>query len=119
MGEMQIIGAVADRVMEQLTAGLEREFGRGAGAALAALFLKAEEADWLWDARVEERWLGAFESDGEDGVELDRIAILGRLDGRWFTATLIVDGEGAPHGLMARRDFKGRRGARSAFLVNR
>jgi hypothetical protein len=92
MTMFQPIGQAADRVMAALVSGLEIEFGRGAGAALAARFLAAEEADFHWDARVSERWLGSHESLDDDDVELDGVAIVGRLDGKWFAATCIVDG---------------------------
>jgi hypothetical protein len=117
MTMFQTISAASDRVVATLMAGLEIEFGRGAGEALAARFLEAEESDFLWDARASERWLGAYRAqDGED-VELDRVAIMGRLDGRWFVAVSIVDGDGNPHGLLGRRDFGSERQARTAFAV--
>ncbi|MFN3795930.1 MAG: hypothetical protein ACK4S5_00420 [Sphingobium yanoikuyae] len=47
-----------DKVVSALVAGLEREFGRGAAEGLARHFLEAEEVDFRWDARSEERWLG-------------------------------------------------------------
>jgi hypothetical protein len=72
---------VVDRVMAALVSGLELEFGRGAGEALAHRFLDAEEADFRWDARVEERWIATYEDIDDDGLALDRIAICGRLDG--------------------------------------
>jgi hypothetical protein len=103
---------VVDRVTAALVAGLEIEFGRGAGEALAPRFLKAEEADFYWEARVTERWLGAYESQDDGEFELDRIAILGTLDGRWFTAAMIVDGEGAPHGTLGQRTYRSERLAR-------
>jgi hypothetical protein len=115
MTMFQTIGSASDRVMATLVAGLEIEFGRGAGEALAARFLEAEESDFLWDARASERWLGAYQAQGEDDFELDRVAIVGRLDGRWFVAVSIVDGDGNPHGLMGRRDFGSERQAREAF----
>lgn len=115
MDDFQNIGTASQDVMARLTAGLELEFGRGAGEALAARFLAAEESDFLWDARMEERWIGAFGHDEEEDLELDKIAICGRLDGRWFVAVSIVDGEGMPHGLMGRREFRSGRAARAAF----
>ena len=106
----------SDRVTtEALIAGLEIEFGRGAGAALAERFLAAEEADFCWDARDQERWLGAYESVEGDGFELDRVAIVGRLKGRWFVAQMIVDGEGCAHGMLGRREFGSERAARKAL----
>lgn len=121
MTYVQSIGAasarVTDRVMAALISGLEIEFGRGAGEALAHRFLEAEEVDFHWDARAQERWIGVYHGDAEDGVELDRIRIFGTLDGRWFVATMIVDGDGNAHGMMGKRSFKRRREAEEAFII--
>lgn len=105
----------ADRVMAALVSGLELEFGRGAGAALAHRFLKAEEPEFHWEARIEERWIGAYPNRDEDDVELDRVRIVGRLDGRWFVAVMIVDGDGNAHGMLGKRSFRGRSEALKAF----
>src|SRR3546814_2600362 len=93
MSMMQSVGMASDRVMAALVSGLEIEFGRGAGEALAQRFLEAEEIDFHWDAREQERWIGTYESDGDEDFELDRVAIVGRLDGQWFVAMMIVDGD--------------------------
>jgi hypothetical protein len=116
MDMYQSIGTASDRVVETLVAGLELEFGRGAGEALAHRFLQAEDMDFRWDARLEERWLGAYESPHDDDLELDRIAICGQLDGRWFSATMLVDGDGQPHGMTGCRRFRSRVRAREAML---
>ncbi|WP_245661867.1 hypothetical protein [Sphingomonas pruni] len=115
MTMIQPISAASDRVMGALIAGLELEFGRGAAEALADRFIAAEECDFCWDARVEERWLGAYSADVEDDFELDRIAILGRLDGRWLVAVVIVDGDEMAHGMMGKRAFRSRKAARIAY----
>ncbi|HEY9578494.1 MAG TPA: hypothetical protein VIR65_01380 [Rhizorhapis sp.] len=107
---------VVYRVMKALVAGLELEFGRGAGKALAGRFLEAEEVDFRWEARVEERWLGAYDSIDDEDVELDRIVCLGRLDGKWFCATMLVDGDGRAHGMMGCRQFRSLVLARDAML---
>ena len=107
---------VVDRVVEALVAGLELEFGRGAGEALAHRFLEAEEADFHWDARIEERWIGAYEGADDGDFELDRIAICGRLDGRWFCATMLVDGDGNAQGMMGCRQFGSLVRARDAMV---
>lgn len=121
MTMFQPIAKSAERMMATLVAGLELEFGRGAGEALAARFIAAEECDFTWDARSEERWLGmvedASEEDGAGAYELDRVAIFGRFDGRWFAAICIVDGEGRAHGMIGRRCFIGQEAARSAFAA--
>lgn len=116
MAVIQPISVASDRVMAALVAGLELEFGRGAGEALAARFLEAEEVDFRWDARVHERWLGSYHTlDGDDEVELDRVRIMGRLDGKWFVATMIVDGEGNAHGMLGCRKFGSAKTALAAF----
>lgn len=117
MTMFQPIGAASDRVVATLIAGLEFEFGRGAGEALAQRFLEAEESDFLWDARVSERWLGAYQAQDEEDFELDRVAIIGRLDGRWFVAVSIIDGDGNAQGLMGRRSFRSESRAREAFAA--
>ncbi len=116
MGMSQSIGTASDRVISMLIAGLEIEFGRGAGEALAHRFLEAEETDFLWDARIEERWLGSYESIEDDDLELDRIAICGRLDGCWFASVMLVDGDGMAHGTMGKRFCRSRRSAHEAMV---
>ena len=117
MTMFQPISGASDRVMRALIAGLELEFGRGAAEGLAQRFLAAEESDFCWDARVEERWLGAYATQDDSDLELDRVAICGRLDGRWFVAISIVDGDGMQHGMMARRTFPSRKSALKAFAT--
>lgn len=117
MSMIQSIGSVSDRVMAALVAGLEIEFGRGAGEALAHRFLEAEEVDFHWDARVGERWIGTYESADDDDLELDRIAIFGQLDGRWFVGVMIVDGDGNAHGMTGKRTFQRREDAETAFAI--
>lgn len=109
MTAFQPISVASERVVSALIAGLEIEFGRGAGEALAHRFLEAEEVDFHWDARIEERWIGQYASADDDEIELDRVRIVGRLDGRWFVAVMIVDGDGNAHGMMGKRRL-GRRG---------
>ena len=115
MAQLQSISTASDRVMAALVAGLQIEFGRGVGEALAHRFLEAEESDFHWDARVEERWISRYESDGDDDFELDRIEILGMLDGKWFVAMMIVDGDGNAHGMLGYRSFASERTARKAY----
>lgn len=115
MAQVQSISAAADRVVAALISGLELEFGRGAGEALAHRFLEAEEVEFHWDARVEERWIGTYEGAGENEIELDRVRVLGCLDGEWFVAVMIIDGEGNAHGMMGLRKFRRRGDAVRAF----
>ena len=113
MGMFQSIGTASDRVYQALLAGLELEFGHDAGEALARRFLEAEDSDFLWDARAEERWLGRY-FGVEEEIELDRIAICGRLDGRWYMSVMLVDGDGSPHGTLGRLFFRSHKKAREA-----
>lgn len=117
MTMFQPVSGASDRVMAALVAGLELEFGRGAAEALAGRFIAAEECDFTWDARIEERWLGAYQSLEDGDIELDRVAILGRLDGRWIVAVCIVDGDGSAHGMIGRRSFSKAQAARKAFVT--
>jgi len=115
MGMFQPISAASDCVMAALVSGLEIEFGHGVGEALAHRFLGAEETEFLWDARDMERWIGAYESVDDDEIDLDRVRVFGRLDGKWFVATMIVDGDGNPHGLIGKREFGRQHQALAAF----
>lgn len=110
------IGTASDRVMTALAAGLDIEFGRGAGEALAHHFLEAEEVDFHWDARASERWIGCYESADDEELELDRIKVFGFLDGIWFVADMIVDGDGNAHAMMGKRSFMRERDAYLAFV---
>jgi hypothetical protein len=114
-GQQQI--RTSDSVMAALVAGLELEFGAGAGRHLAARFLEAEASDFRWAARERERWLGSYESLDEEDVELDRMAILGRSEDRWFVAICIVDGDGEAHGLIGERMFETRIEAERALVA--
>jgi len=115
MTMFQPVGTVADRVMASLSAGLAIEFGTTAGAALAQRFLEAEAPEFHWDARIEERWIGRYEASSDDDVELDRVAIFGSIDGGWFAAVCIVDGDGMAHGMTGRKMARDRWEAMEIF----
>ena len=82
--------------------GLRIEFASDDIEVLAAQFLDAEEDDFRWENRVAERGLGLCEEETQEaGTELDRVAILGCLAGRWYAGIACVDGDGrlwAMHG---------------------
>jgi hypothetical protein len=115
MTQISSISEASDRVMAKLIFGLEIEFGGRAAEGLAQHFLEAEEVDFHWDARQSELWLGAYECQDGDEIELDRILIRGVLDHRWFVATCIVDGDGNPHGMLGCRNFADEKSATEAF----
>lgn len=99
----------------QLIEGLEIEFGSTGIEALADYYLAAEAIDFHWDARICERHLGSYESSDDEGLELDRIAIIGRLKARWYVGCLIVDGDGVAHDMAWLTRFESEAEARCAF----
>lgn len=110
----------ADRVFERLVAGLKVEFGSTAGEGLARVFIDAEAADFYWDARRDVRWLGAYQSfDPDDDDTLERLAVTGCLDGRFYVAVLVVDAYDAVHAMLALRQFDTREAVRQAFAQAR
>ena len=115
MSMIQTIGMASERVLHCLATG-RGIAGRGyVGEIIDRHILAAEEADFHWDARLSERWLGHYFNADDDEIELDRVAIFGRIDGRWFAATSIIDGDGMPHGMINRRTFDTMREAQRAF----
>lgn len=106
-----------NQTLEALVLGVEIEFGAGVSRGQAQRFFEAEECDFLWQARLGERWLGRYESacgedvdDDEGQVELYRIAVLGSTgeagsEDTWYMATIIIDGEREPHGIIANRAY--------------
>ena len=103
-------GAVAARI-----GALETEFG----AILAARMIEAEAVDFLWEARIKERYLGqhfdvCFPPDDED-VELSRVAVLSCFGGEWHAGACLVDGEGLPVDLLWKQSFVDREQAEAAF----
>ena len=116
---MTIISAMPNSGCEALIDALRAEFG----GIFAARILEAEALDFLWQARVSERYLGQqcgseFEFEDVD-LELSRIAILSPLDGRWHVAMSLVDGEGAAVELLWKRTFHARSEAEIAFMQAR
>ena len=90
---------------DALVEGLRAEFG----ALQAERIIEAEAADFLWEARVQERYLGqhldAFLDEETATEDLSRIAFLSLLDGCWHAGICLVDGEGCVVGLCWDRRF--------------
>lgn len=106
----------SDGVFERLVAGLKAEFGNAAGEGLARVFIEAEAADFYWDARRDLRWLGSYECpDPDDDEWLDRVAVTGLMDGRFYVAVLVVDARDRVHALLGLRRFGRRDAADRAF----
>jgi hypothetical protein len=104
MNMMANIGRGCDAAVEALRA----EFG----AVLVERIIEAEAVDFLWEARVQERYIGQAcgldVDDEEASQELSRVAILSVLDGRWYAAMCVVDGEGTAVALLWKRQFERR-----------
>ena len=112
---MTMIPATVNGRCDALVEGLRAEFG----AILTDQILEAEAADYLWEARLKERYLGQHVDvgfcDDEDEMELARVAILSLLGGRWHTASCLVDGEGLAVDLLWKRSFDSREAAAAEF----
>lgn len=111
------IGHIGHDSYRALIAGLEDMFGSAGIEDLAAHVLASERADFHWEARVRERYLGAYESLDGDEEALDRIAIMGLLQGRWFSGIALVDGEGAVHDMTGLCAFECESRAEAAFVM--
>lgn len=116
---MTTISAMANGAFEARIMALEAEFG----AILASRIMEAEAVDFLWEARVKERYLGqhfdvCFEAE-DDETELARVVILSFLGGKWLAGTCLVDGEGRPADLLWKQSFDDHAGAEFAFLKAR
>ena len=102
-----------------LVASLQMEFESSEVCALAARILEGEKAEFHWDARVQERYLGqhlpADLGDDEGGEEHARIAILSFLADRWHAGICLVDGNGCAADLLWLRSFDAREDAAETF----
>lgn len=86
------------------------------GAVFASRILETEAADFHWEARVRERYIGLHSDDDfGTGEELSRIAILSDLGGQWHAGVCLVDGEGCVETLLWLRSFAGLDEAESTF----
>jgi hypothetical protein len=103
----------------RLVEGLQSEFGCNDVAALAERILDSEKAEFHWEARVMERYLGQHLpydcGDEEAAGDLSRMAILSFLAGRWHAGVCIVDGDGCAADLLWLRSFERREDAADAF----
>ena len=103
----------------RLVEGLRIETGCADVGALAERIFEAEKAEFHWDARVRERYLGQhvpldFGEEDAD-AELSRIAILSFVAGRWHAGICLVDNEGCASELLWIRSFAQREDAEETF----
>ena len=86
------------------------------GAIVASRILEAEAADFHWQSRVNERYLGQYLDDAFGcGEELSRIAILSALGGQFHVGVCLADGDGDVETLLWLRTFATQEEAESAF----
>jgi len=93
------------------------------GGVLAERVMEAEAADFLWESRLRERYLGqhihAFDDDESFSEEVSRIAFLSFLDGSWHAGICLVDGEGSALELVWKCTFANCEEAEIAFVQAR
>lgn len=123
---MTIISAIPGRsgdAFARLVEGLRSELGCHDIGALADRIFEAEKADFHWDARLREHYLGQHFpcdfGDADTGDELSRIAILSFLGGRWHAGVCLVDGDGCAVDLLWIRSFDRHEDASEAFARTR
>jgi hypothetical protein len=116
---MNIISTVGMGRCEALVDALRAELG----GVLAERVIEAEAAEFLWESRMRERYLGqhieAILGDEQSSYEVSRIAFLSFLDGRWHAGICLVDGEGAAVELVWKRTFESCEEAEMAFAGTR
>lgn len=113
---MTVISAISAGRADAVLEALRLEFG----GILAGRVLEAEALDFLWEARISERYLGQYLDDifgsGAPDEELSRVAILSVLDGQWHVASCLIDNEGRAVELLWRRSFGSPFEAESEFV---
>jgi hypothetical protein len=76
----------------QLVRDLEIEFGRDGSDAVVERFAEAKLGEFVWDGRIAERDLGAYESEDDDEFEdSERVRTLSIFRSRYRVATCVVD----------------------------
>lgn len=120
---MTIISAIpggSGDVYAELVEGLWTEHECSDIGALADRFFQAERADFHWQARVRDRYLGQhlpLDPCDEDACDdASRIAILSFVGGRWNAGVCLVDGDGCAVDLLWLRSFERHEEAVEAFL---
>lgn len=80
------------------------------GNILSARVIEAEALDFLWEARIRERYLGQEfridEAECEIYEELSRIAFISVLEGCCYAGACLVDGDGEAIQLLWKRSFE-------------
>ena len=116
---MNIISTAGTGRCEALVDALRAELG----GVLAERVIEEEAADFLWESRLRERYLGqhvdAIPDDESMSRDVSRMAFLSFLDGCWHAGICLVDGEGAALELLWNRKFRCSEEAEIAFFEGR
>ena len=100
----------------QLVRDLEIEFGRDGLDAVVEWFAEAELGEFVWDGRIAERDLGAYESLDDDEFEgSSRVRTLSIFRGRYQVATCVVDRSRRLQMMLVMHDFDDLSSAEIAF----
>lgn len=115
MTDLASITAGAHDPFEGLLASLQREFDGAADMPMAREIVAREAVDFHWEARIEAVRLGAVEALDDDAGLLECWQVLGVLEGRWFVAKLLIDGDHCARNLLGVRRFGSAWDAYEAF----
>jgi hypothetical protein len=110
--------AAFDRFPE-LVRDVTAEFGSDGIGAVIEKFIAAEQADFCWEGRLAEMYLGAFESFDGDDEACERVAVLGYFRCEYYVAICIVDAERKAIALLKSRKFESCEDAEISFLASR
>jgi len=100
----------------QFVRDLEIEFGPDGLEAVIERFVAAELGEFVWDGRIVERHLGAYESfDDDESDSWDRVRVLGIFRGRYRVATCVVDRSRRLQMMLVSREFDDLPSAENAF----
>jgi hypothetical protein len=116
---MNIISTAGTGRCEALVDALRAELG----GVLAERVIEAEAAEFLWESRIRERYLGqhvgVIDDEECSSEDVSRMAFLSFLDSCWHAGVCLVDGEGAALELLWNRKFRCAEEGKIAFIEAR
>ena len=119
MTMISALPGVSSDPFARLVQGLRLELGCDDVAAIAERIFESEKAEFHWEARVRDHYLGQHFGidlgDEDAGQELARMAILTFVARHWHAGVCLVDGEGCAVHLLWLHSFERREDASEAF----
>ena len=85
--------------------------------ALAHGSLGADDADFRWDARAQDRWFRGCRSPDDEDLERDRIAICARLQGCWRFGVMLADGYWVSREIIGKHPCSSRKAASDRLFI--